>query len=78
MFSSKKPIVVNQAEQVLFFRFASHSQVFPLTKDFAEISNNSWVGINGKSRVIQDVNSYDGPYYGSFFCHRFLINISRM
>jgi L-methionine (R)-S-oxide reductase len=50
--------------------------VFPLTKEFAEISNNSWVGISGKSRVIQvtnlltlkltkqDVNAYDGPYYG--------------
>lgn len=38
--------------------------IFPLTEDFAQMSNNSWVGINGKGKLIQDVASYTGPYYG--------------
>ena len=40
--------------------------IFPLTNEFAEISNNSWVGMKGIGKVIQDVNNYDGPYYGNF------------
>jgi len=37
--------------------------LFPLTDQFAEQSNNSWVGINGKGKLIQDIRKYSGPYY---------------
>jgi putative methionine-R-sulfoxide reductase with GAF domain len=37
--------------------------VFPLTEDFAQISNNSTVGMTGKAIVIQDVAKHAGPYY---------------
>ncbi|EGC35954.1 hypothetical protein DICPUDRAFT_151633 [Dictyostelium purpureum] len=37
--------------------------IFPLTDYFQTISNNSWVGINGKSKVIQSLSTYEGVYY---------------
>ncbi len=36
---------------------------FPLTKDFAQTSNNSTVGLSGKAKLVQDVSRYAGPYY---------------
>ncbi len=39
---------------------------FPLNADFAQISNNSSVGLSGKARVINDVSAYlaqGGEYY---------------
>jgi len=39
---------------------------FPLSEDFAQISNNSKVGLTGEERVINDVESYvaqGGEYY---------------
>jgi len=39
---------------------------FPLTAEFARISNNSTVGLSGKGRVINDVSAYlqvGGEYY---------------
>lgn len=39
---------------------------FPLTQEFASISNNSFVGLNGQRRTINDVASYvaeGGEYY---------------
>eukprot|EP01133_Synstelium_polycarpum_P003580 gene3580-4096_t len=41
-----------------------HSRpLFPLTADFEAMSNNSWVGIHGKGKLIQSLQNYDGPYY---------------
>ncbi|KAM9957954.1 hypothetical protein ACTFIW_012930 [Dictyostelium discoideum] len=37
--------------------------IFPLTDYFQTISNNSWVGLNGKSKVIQSLATYEGVYY---------------
>ena len=37
--------------------------LFPLTEEFAESSNNSWVGMQGKGKLIQDIREYNGPYY---------------
>jgi L-methionine (R)-S-oxide reductase len=37
--------------------------IFPLTAAYAAKSNNSWVAMNGKARVIQDTRSADVPYY---------------
>lgn len=36
---------------------------FPLTKEFAENSNNSTVGLTGKAILVQNTNTYAGPYY---------------
>lgn len=36
---------------------------FPLTKEFAEFSNNSTVGLTGKEIIVESVGDYDGPYY---------------
>jgi L-methionine (R)-S-oxide reductase len=36
---------------------------FPLTEEFAQGSNNSWVGLNGKAKLVQDITQYQGPYY---------------
>ena len=36
---------------------------FPLTTDFAELSNNSRVGLTGKAVIITNVASHEGPYY---------------
>jgi L-methionine (R)-S-oxide reductase len=36
---------------------------FPLTENFAQISNNSTVGLTGKVKIVEDVASYAGPYY---------------
>jgi len=36
---------------------------FPLTESFKKTSNNSWVGMEGKAKLIQDLESYQGPYY---------------
>ncbi|EGG25240.1 hypothetical protein DFA_03488 [Cavenderia fasciculata] len=37
--------------------------IFPLTDDFALISNNSTVGMTGTGRIITSLQEYDGPYY---------------
>ena len=37
--------------------------IFPLNELFHDISNNSWVAMEGRPKLIQDVGSYDGPYY---------------
>jgi L-methionine (R)-S-oxide reductase len=37
--------------------------IFPLTPVFHEISNNAWVAMEARPRLIQDVRTYDGPYY---------------
>lgn len=36
---------------------------FPLTKEFAEHSNNSTVGLTGRAVLVQSVAAYQGPYY---------------
>eukprot|EP01137_Pigoraptor_chileana_P015285 Opistho-2@71009 len=36
---------------------------FPLTNEFAEMSNNSTVGLTGKAKLVQSVGDYEGPYY---------------
>ncbi len=36
---------------------------FPLTKEFAQKSNNSTVGLSGNAVVIADVFAHAGPYY---------------
>lgn len=36
---------------------------FPLTDDFALLSNNSKVGLTGKAVLIKDVAVHEGPYY---------------
>lgn len=36
---------------------------FPLTEQFAQLSNNSTVGLSGKAIVIESVENFDGPYY---------------
>ena len=36
---------------------------FPLTEDFALLSNNSKVGLSGKAVLIKDVAAHEGPYY---------------
>lgn len=58
-----------QGETVLvklsYFGAASRAE-FPLTAQFAAISNNSTVGLSGKARIINDVPAYlqqGGEYY---------------
>ncbi|EGM78645.1 GAF domain-containing protein [Rheinheimera sp. A13L] len=58
-----------QGETVLvklaYFGAASRAE-FPLTAEFAAISNNSTVGLTGKAKVINDVTAYltaGGEYY---------------
>ncbi len=58
-----------QGETVLvklaYFGAASRAE-FPLTAEFAQISNNSTVGLTGKAKVINDVTAYltaGGEYY---------------
>ena len=58
-----------QGESVLvklaYFGAASRAE-FPLTTEFAQISNNSTVGLTGKAKVINDVTAYltaGGEYY---------------
>nr|WP_261373483.1 histidine kinase [Rheinheimera sp. YQF-1] len=58
-----------QGETVLvklaYFGAASRAE-FPLTTEFAAISNNSTVGLTGKAKVINDVTAYltaGGEYY---------------
>jgi len=58
-----------QGETVLvklaYFGAASRAE-FPLTAEFAAMSNNSTVGMTGKARIINDVSAYltaGGEYY---------------
>jgi len=58
-----------QSERVLvklaYYGAASRAE-FPLTAEFAKISNNSTVGLSGKAKVINDVAAYlgtGGEYY---------------
>ncbi|MBU2225276.1 MAG: hypothetical protein KKB00_14700, partial [Gammaproteobacteria bacterium] len=58
-----------QGETVLvklsYFGAPSRAE-FPLTTEFAAISNNSTVGLSGKARIINDVPAYlqqGGEYY---------------
>jgi len=37
--------------------------IFPLNELFHDISNNSWVAMEARPKLIQDVAAYDGPYY---------------
>ena len=51
--------------KLTYFGEPSRAQ-FPLSKEFATISNNSAVGLSGEKRVINDVQSYvndGGEYY---------------
>lgn len=36
---------------------------FPLTEEFAQLSNNTTVGLSGKAVIINDVATHRGPYY---------------
>lgn len=45
------------------YRGAKSRALFPLTAEFAERSNNAWVGRTGQVRLISDLASYSGPYY---------------
>lgn len=59
--------VAGEAVLVKLSYFGAPSRAeFPLTPEFAEISNNSTVGLSGKARVINDVAAYlqqGGEYY---------------
>jgi putative methionine-R-sulfoxide reductase with GAF domain len=51
--------------KLAYFGAASRAE-FPLTAEFAQISNNSTVGLTGKAKVINDVTAYltaGGEYY---------------
>jgi L-methionine (R)-S-oxide reductase len=51
--------------KLAYFGAASRAE-FPLTAEFAAISNNSTVGLTGKAKVINDVTAYltaGGEYY---------------
>lgn len=51
--------------KLAYFGAASRAE-FPLTPEFAAISNNSTVGISGKGRIINNVSAYlatGGEYY---------------
>lgn len=51
--------------KLAYFGAASRAE-FPLTEEFAAISNNSTVGLTGKAKVINDVTAYltaGGEYY---------------
>jgi len=37
--------------------------IFPLNEVFHDISNNSWVAMEGTAKLIQNVATYTGPYY---------------
>ncbi len=52
------PVLVKLAYQGLPSRAE-----FPLTEEFAHLSNNSTVGLTGKGVVIQDINEHGGAYY---------------
>lgn len=56
-----------QAVLVKLSYFGAPSRAeFPLTAEFAAISNNSTVGLSGKARIINDVSAYlqqGGEYY---------------
>merc|ERR1711974_249763 len=52
------PVLVKEA-----YRGEPSRGYFPLTEEFAKKSNNSWVAINAKTKLVQDVSSYEGPYY---------------
>ncbi len=52
------PVLVKLAYQGLTSRAE-----FPLTQEFAQLSNNSTVGLTGKGVVIQDVSEHGGSYY---------------
>jgi putative methionine-R-sulfoxide reductase with GAF domain len=45
------------------YRGEASRALFPLTAEFAEQSNNSFVGLNAKARLIEDINTYSGSYY---------------
>ncbi|CCQ12383.1 FIG00951979: hypothetical protein [Pseudoalteromonas luteoviolacea B = ATCC 29581] len=50
----------------LAYHGAESRPLFPLSSDFAKISNNVQVGLSGKARIIQDVEVYltqGGEYY---------------
>lgn len=47
------------------YRGAASRAIFPLTAEFAEQSNNSWVALNAKAKLVADVSAYEGPYYGT-------------
>ncbi|MDX3773262.1 histidine kinase [Chromatiaceae bacterium AAb-1] len=59
--TTDEPVLVKLA----YYGAASRAE-FPLTPEFALISNNSTVGLSGKARVINDVSAYlreGGEYY---------------
>lgn len=47
----------------LAYRGVPSRAEFPLTKEFAELSNNSTVGLTGQAVVIQSVREHQGSYY---------------
>ena len=56
-----EPVLVKLA----YYGAASRAE-FPLSSEFAKISNNSTVGLTGKAKVINDVAAYlgtGGEYY---------------
>ena len=58
---SGEPVLVKLA----YYGAASRAE-FPLTAEFAAISNNSTVGLSGKAKIINDVSAYlgtGGEYY---------------
>ncbi|WKE66269.1 histidine kinase [Gallaecimonas kandeliae] len=64
------PAKVNPAGEKVLVKFAYRGAPsrpeFPLTPEFAAISNNATVGLSGKGRLIQDVAAYlkeGGEYY---------------
>jgi len=44
--------------------FGEYSRpIMPLTPEFADVSNDAWVGRNGKARLISDLTNHKGTYY---------------
>lgn len=60
-------VAINAQDQPVLVKLAyegaSSRAEFPLTDAFAELSNNTKVGLTGEAVIIQDVAKHAGPYY---------------
>lgn len=66
-FYQRRSVASGEALVKLVYRGAESRAEFPLTREFARLSNNSNVGMTGKAVVINDIERYlweqGGPYY---------------
>lgn len=64
-----RPNVAGEAVLVKLAYFGAESRAeFPLTEAFAQGSNNSWVGLSGKGRLINDVAAFVAEGGGYYTC----------